>query len=73
MIRRYSMWCAVSHGHQMTQVDLGPSAEGGYVAWADHKMATDTLKTALRQAWTKLGIRETQQEKFLADFDECTQ
>jgi len=36
MVKRYSMWCAVSHGHQMTEVDMGPSAVGGYVTWEDH-------------------------------------
>lgn len=33
------------------------------------KMAADALKTALRQAWTTLGIRDAQQDKFLAEFD----
>lgn len=31
------------------------------------------LKTALRQCWTTLGIRVTQQEKFLAEFDQCSE
>jgi hypothetical protein len=72
----------VSHEHKFKRYDL-PS--GGHTEQCvvcgeflptivdKQHMQIETLKTALRQCWAKMGISEDRQGKFLRDFDECSQ